>query len=178
MVYFRGKTPNREYTSYTLSDEPEQIFKDLKKFFQNELNLRSKQDRSNIRAEIDDICKNLQETYNGSWQKIKRKKLRDPIIRKYILDLKHMYDLTDKEATEVAQIIKLGFLFNWISNDQVIYNDQHISDITSLHFDPKKRHFKLDEPDVLYKREYKPKIQKLSTLWSKHLKAPKNRYLL
>lgn len=179
VIYFRGKNlNNRNYVSYRLSTEPETTFKELKQYFQSELGLRSKQDRKKIRDEIDEICEGLQKTFIGSWQNIKKKKIRDPIIRKYILELKHKYELSDKETAEVAQMVKLGFLFNWITNEQVDYEDQCIKDITSLHFDEKTRRFHLEEPDVAYKREYKPKIQKLSTLWVKHLQKPKNRYML
>ncbi len=185
VVYFRNRANNnRNYVSYRLIDKygsqkhPDQIFKDLKQLFQEQLNFKSNLDRSEIRAEIDDICKDLQESYTGDWQKIKRKKIRDPIIRRYILDLKEEYNLDNKETAEVAQIIKLGFLFNWIANDQVVYQDQRIQDIKTLRFDADDRSFELDEPVGQYKREYKPKLQKLSSLWEKHLKKPKNRYLL
>ena len=169
---------DNNYFTYKLKKSPEQVFQDLKKLFQEQLNLKSNQDRQEIRDELDDICRNLQETFTGSWQKIKRKKIKDPIIRRYILDLKEKYDLNDKETAEVSQIIKLGFLFNWIANDKVKYKNQLILNITILHFNKKDRSFELEEPDVNYKREYKPKRIRLSSLWMKHLGQPKNRYVL
>jgi len=179
VIYFRNRTSNnRNYVSYKLKENPKQIFKDLKQLFQEQLNFKSNRDREKIRAELDNICKDLQETYTGCWQKIKRKKIRDPIIRRYILDLKEQYSLDNKETAEVAQIIKLGFLFNWIPNNQVVYEDQRILGIKTLHFDEEDRSFELDEPNTQYKREYKPKLQKLSSLWAKHLKQPKNSYIL
>ncbi len=182
VVYFRNRTSNnsnnRNYVSYKIKKNPEQIFKDLKRLFQEHLNFKSIRDRQEIQAELDEICKSLQESFTGSWQKIKRKKIKDPIIRRYILDLKETHNLNDEETAEVAQIIKLGFLFNWIANEQVVYEDQRILDIITLHFDPDDRSFELDEPNTQYKREYKPKLVKLSTLWEKHLEKPRNRYML
>ncbi len=181
VVYFRNRTSNsnnsnnRNYVSYKIKKNPEQIFKELKQLFQEQLNFKSIRDRQEIRAELDDICKNLQESFTGSWQKFKRKKIKDQIIRRYILDLKDTYDLNDKETTQVSQIIKLGFLFNWIANDQVVYEDQRILDIMTLHFDPDDRSFELDEPKTQYKREYKPKLAKLPTLWEKHVEKTSNR---
>nr|QBK87616.1 MAG: uncharacterized protein LCMAC201_05290 [Marseillevirus LCMAC201] len=181
IVYFRNRTSNnnqRNYISYKIKKNPKQIFKDLKQLFQDHLNFKSIKDRQEIRDELDDICKNLQESFTGSWCKIKRKKIKDPIIRRYILNLKKTHNLNDKETAEVAQIIKLGFLFNWISNDQVVYKDQQILDIMTLHFDSDDRSFNLEEPNTLYKREYKPKLVKLSTLWEKYIEKPHNRYML
>lgn len=157
---------------------PETIFTDLKKLFTEELLLNSKQDRTDIREEIDNICKELQETFTGTWAQIKRKKIKDPIIRRFILDLKRKYELNNYETAEVAQIIKLGFSFNWISNEDVVYENSVITGIENLHFDPIERLFTLDEPECDYTREYKPRLFRLSGLWKKHLETPRNCYLL
>lgn len=171
IIYFRNRTSNNNnnYISYKLKKNPEDTFKDIKNLFQQELNYKSKKDRQDIRDNLNDICKELQESFTGDWQSIKRKKIRDPIIRKYILELKEKYNLSDKSTTNVAQMIKIGFLFNWIPNDQVVYEDQEIVDIKTLHYDEEEGVFTLDEPKTIHKREYKPKLIKLSKCWEKHL---------
>jgi len=178
-VYFKGKQTlnTKNYISYKMipNNAPEN-FKNLKKLFQEHLNYKSNQDRQDLVTEVDDKCNDLKEDYTQDWQNIKRKKVKDPIIRRYILDLKEQYNLSDKETSEVAQILKIGFLFNWISNENVIYNDQKIKDIVILSFDAEERMFKLTEPAAHCKREYKPKINKMSSLWESD--KPKNRYIL
>lgn len=177
VVHFRCKSSDsRNFISYKLTGSPEKILQDLKKLFQEHLNLKSRKDRLDIGAELDIICEELQSSYSDTWKNIKRKKIKDPIIRRYILDIKEQHNLTSKETAEVAQIIRLGFLFNWISNENVIYQDRRILDIINLRFDPEERTFEIEEPVVVGRREYKPKISRLSTLWHKHLKEPKNRY--
>lgn len=176
IVYFRNK--DNSFTSYKLDKTPEVIFQDLKELFQKFLNFKSHQDRQDIRDELDNICRDINEIFAGDWKKIKRKKIKEPIIRKYILDLQKEYSLDSKETSQVAQLIKLGFLFNWINNDDVDYKDQRILNIKTLHFDETERTFELEEPDTPQKREYKPKPIKLSTLWDKWLDSPKNRYLV
>jgi hypothetical protein len=179
ILYIKKPTGiNQQYQTYVLNKPPGEIFIELKKIFQEQLNLKSNRDRQIQRDEFDDICKDLQESFTSGWQKIKRKKIKDPIIRRYILELKDVYNLDDRETAEVAQILKLGFLFNWIDNDDVVYEDQRIIEIKTLHFDPEERTFELDEPSISLKREYKPKISKLSSLWEKHLEQPKNRYII
>lgn len=172
---------NKAVINYKLSESensPEKIFKDLKILFQDHLNIKSMIDREEIRAELDEICKSLQESFSGNWQQIKRKKIKDPIIRRYILDLKERHQLNDRETAEVAQLIKLGFLFNWISNENVIYQDQQIVDIETLQFNEEDRTFHLEEQITTCTREYKPKLFKLANLWEKFLEQPKNRYLI
>jgi len=178
-IYFKKMIGNvQQMVSYKLNKTSEQIFKDLKKMFQEILILKSNRDKQKIKEEFDDICRDLQETFTGGWQNIKRKKVKDPIVRKFILELKEIYELDDKQTSELAQLLKLGFLFNWIDNDDVIYEDQKIVGIKTLHFDPDEKSFQLEEPGFFLKREYKPKVNKLSVLWEKHLEQPKNRYIL
>jgi hypothetical protein len=172
IFYIKNNTDNsrnnKNYITYYLNKTPEETFKELKKLFQENLNLKSFQDKKDLQDEIDDICQDIQKTYNGNWQSIKRKKLKEYIIRKFILHLKEVYMLNDKETTQVSQLIKLGFLFNWINNKYVIYENQNITDIKTLHFDNEERTFFFNEISAQSKREYKPKINKLSFLWQKH----------
>jgi len=173
-IYFKTKT---DTVSYNMRDkDPEHVFSDLKQYFQVYLKLKSEIDNKETQEELDGICRDLQEVFTSSWQNIRRKKIKDPIIRSYILDLKERYNLTDKETCQLAKLIKLGFLFNWIENDDVVYENQQIIDITTLSFDSEERVFTLEEPDIKHKREYKPKCTKLSRLWIKHLENPLNTY--
>ena len=170
-IFFRKNGKN--LISYKLNQTPEQTCTDLKKLFQEQLGLSSIRDKEEIRAQVDDICTSLQESFNGSWQQIRRKKIKDPIIRRFILDLKAAHGLSDAETMSVAQIIRIGFLFNWILASDIIYENQQILEIQSLHFDPDTRLFTVDAPHTNFKREYKPKMIKLSSLWTRYLDAPR-----
>lgn len=180
VINFRTKSGNtNNYFSYSIKKhDPQKTFKDLKELFQTKLSLQSHIDHQKIRAEFDDICQDLQETYTGNWTTIKGKKVRDAFVRRYILDLKEKYKLNDRETADVARTIKLGFLLNWIGSDQVVYENQRILDIKALYFNPKERIFELEETNGNVKREYKPQLQKLSALWENHLKRPRNKYIL
>lgn len=180
-LYFKTKNskPNaRNYITYKLGDNPETVYMDMKQIFQEQLLHKSNQDRLKTREEIQDICDELEKTYKGDWNDIRKKKIKDPIIRRYILSIRDKYELDNNETEDLTNILKLGFLFNWIPNEAVIYNNQEINDITSLHFKEESRTFVLDEPEKPTKREYKPKTHKLSDLWDKHLSKPKNSYSL
>lgn len=176
LVYIKGR--KNVVISYKLNKTPEHIFTDLKHLFQTELNFKSNRDRIELREELDDICKDLQESFTGGWKQIKRKNIKDPIVRRYVLELKNMYALDNRETEQLFQLLKLGFAFGWIPNDDVVYKDQKIVDISSLYFEEADRVFELETPKASVKRDYKPNITKLSTLWKKHLNRPKNRYIL
>lgn len=174
----KTKGNSRSFLTYKLSDNVETIFVDLKEMFQKHLLHKSKQDRLLIAEEIQDICRDLREVYNGDWKDIRKKNIKEPIIRRFILSLQEKYSLSIRETEDLTNTLDLGFSFNWIPNDAVVYKDQEIKEITILHFCEKTRTFQLEETEKAIKREYKPKVHKLSDLWDKHLKKPKNTYSL
>ena len=165
-------------TSYKLTNKPDIDFKQIKTMFQNELHLKSDKDQSDMSSEIKELCKILDDSFNDNWQKIKLKKIKDPIIRRYILDLKERYQLDDLETIRLAHMIKIGFSFNWISSESIEYKNKRITNINTLHFDEDERRFELVEPNIEYKREYKKKKFILSSLWKKYIQNPKNKHII
>lgn len=167
---------NKPSKNYNLTFDPQQDFVNLKELFQQETGLKSNRDREKTREQINTICDDLKDQYTCDWKDIKGKKIKDPIITRYILDLKERYSLSNKEVKQATQTIKLGFLFNLITNENVIYENHQIIDISALQFNEKSRLFKLVDKAATPKRDYKPKTISLESLWDKYLKTPKNRY--
>lgn len=168
---------NKPSKNYKLTFDPHQDFVNMKELFHQETGLKSNRDRQKTREKIETICEDLKDQYTCDWKDIRGKKIKDPIITRYILDLKEKYGLSNKEVKQATQTLKLGFLFNLITTDKVIYENHQIIDITALHFNEKTRLFKLVDKASTPKRDYKPKVITFSSLWEKYLKSPKNRYL-
>lgn len=181
IIYFKtqkSKVNSRNYITYRIGDSAEQVYLDVKQLFQKHLLHKSKQDRMRSSDEVRDIRAELEKLYKGDWSDIRKKKIKDPIIRRFTLSIKDKYQLNNHETEGLYDVLKIGFLFNRIPNDSIVYNDQEIKDITILKFLTDTRTFILDEPEKPTKREYKPKTHKLSELWDKHLLKPKNSYSL
>jgi hypothetical protein len=73
---------------YKLTLQPEQDFLELKALFQDVLHLGSSADRKEIKNEIDILKKAIDLNYNGDWKDIRKKNIRESIIKSYILELK------------------------------------------------------------------------------------------
>ncbi len=167
---------------YKLSQNCEKDFLELKSLFQSILHLGSTTDRKEIKDEIDTLKKKIDLNYNGDWKDIRKKNIRENIIKSYILKLKKIYNLNHQETAQLLKTLNLGFLFNWIDNDNVVYENKHVTNIKNLSFDDENRLFEIDdvypssETEIIDNREYKPKISKLSAIWKKTNSVPRNCY--
>jgi hypothetical protein len=150
--------------------DPEKALEAFKKFLSENLNLRSKKDQKSIRKEIDKQRKELLENLDCSnWKDIRKKAIKDSIIRDFVINLKRKYELTDKEAYDLYNLIKLGILFNWIDSSNITYRDRKIKTINVLYFNKKTRHFFIDHDyTICVKREWDLSPRKLSEYWNKY----------
>lgn len=169
MLYIHSKTLTTTYVTYDVTkNSPQQICNDFKRLCQEHLGMKSEMDKEDDQREIEDLCKTMDEVNVKAWSQIKKKNARDPIIRGFIIDCAKQYNLDAIETDQLTNVVKTGFLFNWISKDDVVFNNRKIQNITSLCFDEEERIFKVDKGDINYKRDLKIKPQKMSALWDKY----------
>lgn len=174
-VYIKNVKINQ---SYKLTGIIPQDFLALKKLFREILHLGSVQDRKEITNEIDGLKDRISLTYNKEWKDIRKKNIKDYIIRTFILDLKKEFNLTHEKTTQLSRLIKLGFLFNWINNENVVYENKNILEIKNLIFDESLNQFDIEVDNTISKREYKPKLLKLSGIWKNANINTINSYIL
>jgi len=150
---------------YKLIGDPQTDFLNLKNFFKTNLNLKSKLDKIHNRDQFNLLKEELEKSYKLSWKEIKKKSIKDALIRNYILSLKENYNLDFDKTIILSRVIRLGLLFNWISSDHIDYKDKKIIDIKNLEYDEEKKEFRLQCPKKLAKRELKNQKSKLKDLW-------------
>lgn len=153
-----------------LPKEPEEALEAFKKFLSDNLNLRSKKDQKSIRKEIDKQRTELLENLDCSnWKDIRKKAIKDSIIRDFVINLKEEYELTDQEAVDLYNLIKLGIVFNWIDSTHITYSNRKIKTINVLYFNTKTRKFFIDHDYTQnVKREWELIPKKLSDYWNKY----------
>lgn len=161
-VHFKIKN---EIIWFSLPEEPSEIFIKLKEKFQDILRLKSNIDRDKTRDEMNLLKKNIEENYSKTWKNIKKKSIKCSLIREYTLSLKEKYELSEEQTIKLYNLINLGFIFNCITLDHVIYEDKKITDITSLIYE--NNEFTFDSEIKFSKRKFVPKSIKLSSFWNK-----------
>lgn len=187
-VYFKSKdTPKW----HQLETNPEAVYQQLKTLFQTNLNLKSKKDRSNIREEIEILKDHLESLYSGSWSSIRKKSIKDALIRNFVLEMKTNYNLNQEQTVRLHRLLQLGFLFNWIDNDNVVYENKEIMEIKNLFYDNETEQFELNfgtgnsdptqttprtQTKKKIKRDFVPIASKMSGLWKKNWESTRNKY--
>jgi hypothetical protein len=158
---------DKEMHWYKLTGDAENDYLEMKKIFKDYLKLKSLQDRSETRDQFNRLKRELDKSYTGDWKNIKKKNIRDSLVRQYILKLKDDYDLSVDDTIDLSKEIRQCILFGWITPNHIEYSGEsrRIENITSV-----KRvdnRFIVERVKTKCKREYVESKNSLSTLWKK-----------
>jgi hypothetical protein len=165
-IWFRyGKDINW----YRVVNNPEQDYNDIKKCFKEYLKLRSEKDKLENRADFNILKDELDKSYIGNWKNIKKKNIRDSLIRHYILHLKKVHNLDIDQTINLSRDIRQAMLFGWITPDHIDYSNRKIQNISNLRFE--NSNFIIDKVESASKQEYYEWIPDLLTIWKKRVGA-------
>lgn len=173
MFHIKGKKEE----IYILTEDPKLDFQELKRLFSDELNMRSEQDKKHILDKMIGIRKQIEDSYQGDWKQLRKKNVKDAILRDYILIMEYKYNLNEAELQQLWKTITLGVSYNWINDKTIIYNDRSIDEITNLKFNEITREFLIEKPNNTIKRSIDIRCSKLSSFWEKISENPRNRYV-
>lgn len=103
-----------------------------------------------------------------SWSDIRKKSEKEMYIQLYVIKLLKRYSLSITVARELLFKIIIYTTLNYISNHNIIYNDNFIDDITNIKIEDNK--VIIDkEREVSSHKNTKVISKKLSSKWEKHL---------
>ena len=97
--------------TYSLSNDPREVFKMMMDIFRNKMGMRSVRDLQLQQEELNEI-KNSEGQINMDceWKDIKPRYLRDQIIMDYVMSLKDKHDLTPRQTKNFGGRPKRGKL--------------------------------------------------------------------
>lgn len=170
------KKGNDTTTIVLPDDNIDKCFKLVLNIFQNIAGMKSKKDESqrikNIQDKIDDISDSNIDT----WNKIKKKKIREKILLLYTINLKNKLKLSDDETASLYTLLTQNIQNNVINNEDIHMNDGHITYICNLKYDPTRRYFYCTETTGTVKNKKENTNDKsnktinLEELWSSYIK--------
>lgn len=175
-IYFKDNTlyslTKKKEFNYNFSEkDAETVYNDVHSLLGNLYGLKSKGDLSRKRQIFEEFQK-LNSIRKGEelWGKIKRKSLRDNLIQDYVVNVKKIYELPDKEIKKLYFYITVGCVFKLFSGNDIILKGGFIESIDGVSFSDKKVliHRRFEEPQI--KREA-DKVIYLYALWENYLKT-------
>jgi hypothetical protein len=154
--YEQGGKPHTDvFTIPDLSVKNKEYTNNLKKFYnlfmhilQFLLNLRSNQDILESKNQLENIRKENEVNVDCGWKKLKPRCMKNIFLMNYALMLTEKYGISTSTAstntaTELYNLIQLGFQIKKLNSDDVQYENGRIIKITGLKFKKEEQKFKL-----------------------------------
>lgn len=135
---------SKEFAYKFIDKEPEKIYNDITKLLKEKLNIMSKNDRSILINEFEEIEKNIKNIKNVDWNDIKKKSIKDILFQNYIINVKKKYDLRDSQVKCLYNTINLGLMLKSIKNTDIVYVNGEIQEIKGFSFYQGKYKIDLD----------------------------------
>ena len=123
--YFCCNHKVHKFKYYLLDREPKDLYTDIHKLLSN-MGLISNKDKLNIYK--------LSNNKYDSWIDIKKKSIKQNLIEKFVINKKKEYNLDYSKTYLLLNKIILGILLKTINYKHIIYEDNHILDITCINF--------------------------------------------
>jgi len=161
---------------YKLTEDPIEVFEELKDLFRVKLGMISDIDHSNLDDEHQLLAVESEKSYSNNWKDIRKKKTKEAIQRNFVTKLAKKYSLTKTETMDLNKRIKLAFVLNQFAPTDVVYEGREIVEIKNLRYEDGKFH--IDHTPLSSSREYVINVSKMSSLWEKNAKTPRNRYII
>jgi hypothetical protein len=143
--------------------DPLQVYKLMMDMFKNKLHIKSSRDS----PFSDDIKRKVQDGYNGTWKQIKPKKLKDKLITEFVLREKEKHNLTSKQAYDLLNVIKSGFLSKSIISEDIDYSNRKINEINGLIYNSKNKSYKIENNRSI--KDYKLEKNSVPNRFSQYL---------
>jgi hypothetical protein len=125
---------SKEFAYKFIDKEPEKIYSDITKLLKEKLNIMSKNDRSILINEFEEIEKNIKSIKNVDWNDIKKKSIKDILFQNYIINVKKKYSLRDSQVKCLYNTINLGLMLKSIKNSDIVYANGEIQEIKGISF--------------------------------------------
>lgn len=158
------------------SDNLYTTFDEIKEFYMTKLNITSNADQKILNVEHEQLKRKSEAAYSNTWSDINIKRVKDCIIRNFVLNLAVTHNLTEEQKNRTYDIVKLGFMFGWIEKGHITYENKQITSISTLVYDDKTHIFKFNIKDSGAAYKHKTKQLRMDATWEKAKGVPRNQY--
>lgn len=128
---------NKEFSYRIERKDSKILYDDIYSLLSEKLCLISHNEHIRKKVDFDSLEESIRETQTN-WLNIKRKNVRDLLIEKYILEMKHKYNLTNKQTHYLLSLIFIAMIFKAISHKDIEYFDGKIHNINGINFENKR----------------------------------------
>ena len=164
---YKGK----EFSYKIERKDPQILYDDLYGLFSTRLGILSQKEKLKKRLDFHEVEKNIKES-RQKWSDIRKKNIKDLLIERYVIKLRHENSLSIKQAKYLLSLISLAILFKIITSKNITYEEDEIKNIEGIEIVDGKIMLKHSIYNIMPSAS--PKImvvsKKMSDNWGKYLK--------
>jgi len=134
----------KEFVYKFIDKEPEKIYEDIYFILKDRLNIMSKNERTILLKEFEEVEESIKKIQKCNWNEIKKKGTKDILFQNYLIEMKKQYELSITQIKKLYNIINLCIILKSINNSDIDYSDGQIKNINGITFSKKKYKIEID----------------------------------
>lgn len=132
----------KEFVYKFIDKDIEQIYKDIYKLLKEKLNIMSKNERSILLKEFEEVEENIRKLRSCEWNEIKKKSTKDILFQNYLIEMKNEFELKNIQIKKLYNVMNLCIILKSISSSDIHYENGKILYINGITFSKGK--YKVD----------------------------------
>jgi hypothetical protein len=124
----------KEFVYKFIDKEPERIYNDIYSLLKLKLNIMSKNERSILLKEFEEVEENIRKIKTCTWNEIKKKGTKDILLQNFLIEMKRKYELRIGQIKKLYNLINLCMILKSISTCDIDYTDGEIKSINGITF--------------------------------------------
>lgn len=132
----------KEFVYKFIDKDVEQIYKDIYKLLKEKLNIMSKNERSILLKEFEEVEENIRKLRSCEWNEIKKKSTKDILFQNYLIEMKNEFELKNIQIKKLYNVMNLCIILKSISSSDIHYENGKILYINGITFSKGK--YKVD----------------------------------
>ena len=124
----------KEFVYKFIDKEPERIYNDIYGLLKLKLNIMSKNERSILLKEFEEVEETIRKIKTCSWNEIKKKGTKDILLQNFLIEMKRKYELRITQIKKLYNLINLCMILKSISTCDIEYTDGEIKNINGITF--------------------------------------------
>ena len=124
----------KEFVYKFIDKEPERIYNDIYGLLKLKLNIMSKNERSILLKEFEEVEENIRKIKTCTWNEIKKKGTKDILLQNFLIEMKQKYELRIGQIKKLYNLINLCMILKSISTVDIEYTDGEIKNINGITF--------------------------------------------
>jgi hypothetical protein len=166
----------KEFSYKIERKDPKILYTDIYNLLTKKLGILSKKEKVRKRVNFHETESRIKK-YHQDWSNIRKKNIKDLLIERYVIDMKHKYELSIKQTKYLSSVIFIAMIFKVIGPKDIEYSNGKIQNISGIEYTKNKIIIKRNIYNISV--DFTPEIlinkKVMSDNWGKYIESLKKK---